>query len=89
MERRLDDIDLAFEQVLENRASIGAVRKEMEERMEKLDNRVFSKTSQLSDIEDLDIPDAIVEMIMADTRNRAALNTSARLLEPSLLNFLR
>jgi flagellar hook-associated protein 3 FlgL len=89
LERRLDDIDLAFEQVLENRASIGAVRKEMEQRMEKLDDRVFSKTSQLSDIEDLDIPKAIVEMNMADTRNRAALNTSARLLEPSLLNFLR
>lgn len=89
LERRLDDIDLAFEQVLENRATIGAVRKEMEERMEKLEDRVFSKTSQLSDIEDLDMPEALVEMNMADIRNRAALDTSARLLQPSLLNFLR
>lgn len=89
LESRLEDIDLAFQQVLATRASIGAVRKEMEDRLQNLSDREFSKTVQLSDVEDLDMPEAVVEMNLADTRNRAALDTSARLLQPSLLNFLR
>lgn len=89
LESRLGDIDLAFGQVLSIRASVGAVRKEMEDRLETLTDREFSKIEQLSNVEDLDMPEAVVEMNLADTRNRAALDTSARLLQPSLLNFLR
>ena len=89
LEQRLDDIDLAFQQVLEVRANAGAVRREMEDRLDRLDDRELSKVKQLSNIEDLDFPEAVVEMNLADTRNRAALDTSARLLQPSLLNFLR
>lgn len=89
LESRLDDIDLAFAQLLTNRATIGAVRKEMEDRLQNLNDREFSKTVQLSNVEDLDLPEAVVAMNLADTRNRVALDTSARLLQPSLLNFLR
>ena len=89
LESRLEDIDHAFEQVLGTRASVGAVRKEMEDRLQNLSDRELTKTEQLSDVEDLDMPEAVVEMNLADTRNRAALDTSARLLQPSLLNFLR
>lgn len=89
LESRLGDIDLAFGQVLSIRASVGAVRKEMEDRLETLTDREFSKIEQLSNVEDLDMPEAVVEMNLADTRNRAALDTSARLLQPSLLSFLR
>jgi flagellar hook-associated protein 3 FlgL len=89
LQARIDDLDQAFEQVLETRANIGAVRKEMDTRLDKLNDRELSKTRQLSDVEDLDLPAALVEMNLADVRNRAALDTSARLIEPSLLNFLR
>lgn len=89
LESRLGDIDLAFGQVLSIRASVGAVRKEMEDRLETLTDREFSKIEQLSNVEDLDMPEAVVAMNLADTRNRAALDTSARLLQPSLLSFLR
>ncbi|MCZ6556353.1 MAG: flagellar hook-associated protein FlgL [SAR324 cluster bacterium] len=89
LEERLGDIDKAFEQVLEVRANTGAVRKEMEDRLDRLGDREFSKIKQLSDIEDLNMAEAVVDMNLADARNRAALDTSARLLQPSLLNFLR
>lgn len=89
LESRLGDVDLAYEQLLEVWAGVGAVRKEMEDRLGKLTDREFSKTEQLSDVEDLDMPEAVVELNLADTRNKAALDTSARLLQPSLLNFLR
>ena len=75
--------------MLEVRANTGAVRKEMEDRLDRLGDRELSKTKQLSDIEDLNMAEAVVDMNLADARNRAALDTSARLLQPSLLNFLR
>ena len=89
LESRLDDIDLASEQMLELRADVGAVRKEMEDRLSKMGDREFAKTRELSQIEDLDFPAAIMELNVAEVRNRAALETGARLIQPTLLNFLR
>ncbi|MEE8436109.1 MAG: flagellin [bacterium] len=86
---RIDEIDRASDQVLEARANLGAVHREMNSRLDKLEDREFSKTRQLSDVEDLDLPAALVEMNLASVRNQAALDSSARLIEPTLLNFLR
>ena len=89
LESRLDDIDLASQQMLELRADVGAVRKEMEDRLSKMGDREFAKNRELSQIEDLDFPAAIMELNVAEVRNRAALETGARLIQPTLLNFLR
>jgi flagellar hook-associated protein 3 FlgL len=89
LEQRLGDLDDAFEQVLNKRADMGAVRLKLEEQLEKVGDREFNNLKQLSELEDLDFPSAVVEMNMADVRNKASLNTSARLLQPSLLQFLR
>lgn len=89
LEERLDDLDAAFEQVLNHRADMGAVRRELEDQMKKVDDREFNSVTQLSELEDLDFPRAVMEMNLADVRNKATLDTSARLIQPSLLNFLR
>jgi flagellar hook-associated protein 3 FlgL len=89
LEQRLSDLDNAFEQVLNNRAAIGAVRKELDDQLNKVRDREFNNSKQLSELEDLDFPAAVTEMNIADVRNKASLDTSARLLQPSLLNFLR
>ncbi len=89
LEERLQDIDDAFEQVLNKRADMGAVRRELEDQMNKVEAREFNNTAELSDLEDLDFPKAVMEMNLADVRNKATLDTSARLIQPSLLNFLR
>jgi flagellar hook-associated protein 3 FlgL len=89
LEKRLNDLDRASDQILARRADIGAVRKEMEDQLEKNKDREFQSVKQMSDLEDLDFPSAVTEMNMADVRNKATLDTSARLIQPSLLNFLR
>jgi flagellar hook-associated protein 3 FlgL len=89
IEQRLQDLDNAFGQVLNQRATIGAARKELEDQLDKVRNREFNNTKQLSELEDLNFPQAVMEMNMADVRNRASLDTSARMIQPSLLNFLR
>ena len=89
LEQRLQDLDDAFEQVLNKRADIGAVRKELDDQLDKVRDREFNNTKQLSELEDLNFPAAVMEMNMADVRNKASLDTSARMIQPSLLNFLR
>lgn len=89
LEKRLNDLDRAIDQLLARRADIGAVRKEMEDQLEKGKDREFQNTKQMSDLEDLDFPSAVTEMNLADVRNKATLDTSGRLIQPSLLNFLR
>jgi len=89
IEQRLQDLDDAFEQVLNRRAALGAARKELEDQLDKVRNREFNSTKQLSELEDLNFPAAVMEMNLADVRNKASLDTGARMIQPSLLNFLR
>ena len=89
IEQRLEDLDRAFEQVLNKRAAIGAARKELEDQLAKVQDREFNNTKQLSELEDLNFPAAVMETNLADVRNKASLDTGARMIQPSLLNFLR
>jgi flagellar hook-associated protein 3 FlgL len=89
LEQRLQDIDDAYDQVLSRRADIGAARKELDDQLDKIRDREFNNTKQLSELEDLNFPAAVMEMNLADVRNKASLDTSARMIQPSLLNFLR
>jgi flagellar hook-associated protein 3 FlgL len=53
------------------------------------EDRVLSVTSQLSDIEDIDLPKTIMEMQLQQTSYQAALAASAKVIQPSLIDFLR
>jgi flagellar hook-associated protein 3 FlgL len=89
LEKRLNDLDKAADQILAKRADVGSIRKEMEDQLDKNSDREFQTTKSLSELEDLDFPAAVTEMNLADVRNKATLDTSGRLIQPSLLNFLR
>ena len=53
------------------------------------EDRLLSVTSQLSDIEDIDLPKTIMEMQLQQTSYQAALAASAKVIQPSLIDFLR
>ena len=53
------------------------------------ESRVLAVTSQLSDIEDIDLPKVIMEMQLQQTSYQAALAASAKVIQPSLIDFLR
>ena len=89
LEERIDEIEKAVNQVLQRRADVGSTRHELERQFNKMDERGFTKTKELSELEDLDLQEAVVELNLAEMRNQATLNTGARLLQPSLLSFLR
>ncbi|MDH4120848.1 MAG: hypothetical protein OEV94_04000 [Deltaproteobacteria bacterium] len=86
---RLGDLDRAHDQLLMARANLGETRREMESHLNKMEDHKVTTTHQLSEVEDLNVPEAVVEMNTADVRHKAALDTSGRLIQPSLLQFLR
>jgi flagellar hook-associated protein 3 FlgL len=89
LEERIDEIDQAFNQVLNRRADVGATRRELERQFQKMGDRQFTKTKEMSELEDLDLQEAVTELNLAELRNQASLNTGARLIQPTLLEFLR
>jgi len=89
LEARIDEVDQAYNQVLNRRADVGAARRELEHQFDKMETRTFAKTKELSELEDLDLQEAVTELNLAELRNQASLNTGARLIQPTLLEFLR
>lgn len=89
LEQRLAELDQAANQLLTNAANVGSVRREMEQQLDRLGNRELSNTRRLSELEDLDYQQAVVDLNLADVRHKSALDTSGRLVQPSLLNFLK
>jgi flagellar hook-associated protein 3 FlgL len=52
-------------------------------------DRLLSVTAQLSDVEDVDLPKTIMDMQLQQTAYQAALAASAKVIQPSLIDFLR
>jgi flagellar hook-associated protein 3 FlgL len=75
--------------LLNRRADVGATRRELERHFEKMGERGFTKTKEMAELEDLDLQEAVTELNLAELRNQASLNTGARLIQPTLLEFLR
>ena len=87
--QRIGEIDLAQNQVLKQQADVGNVMRELLATQSKLETHQFEKESELSDIQDLDIAEATVDLKVAESNNRLSLNTGARLIQPSLSDFIR
>lgn len=82
-------IDGHMDKVLTSRASIGA----RSNRAELMDNRLQMQEGaakkQRSENEDIDYEKVITEMITSESIHRAALSVGARIIQPSLVDFLR
>ena len=87
--QRIGEIDLAQNQVLKKQADVGNIVRDLLATQSKIETHQFEKESELSDIRDLDIAEATVDLKVAESNNRLSLNTGARLIQPSLSDFIR
>ena len=87
--QRIGEVDLAQNQVLKQQADVGNIVRELFATQSKLEDQQFEKESELSEIQDLDIAEATVDLKVAEANNRLSLNTGARLIQPSLSDFIR
>jgi len=85
----LGGIDLALENLLKNRAELGAKAS----RLDIVQKRVITDRTNFEEIlsrtEDVDVAEAITKFKMLETNYRSALGVSARIIQPTLLDFLR
>ena len=85
----LQQIDSALDGVLQTRAGVGARIQRVRAVADRLENLNVRQREVLSRVQDLDFAAGVTELAMAETAYRASLAAGARVLQPSLLDFLR
>lgn len=87
--RAIGGVDLAIENVLKYRTELGA----RANRLDMVKARIIQDTTNMEDIlsknEDVDLAEAITNLRMLELVHRSALGVTARVIQPTLLDFLR
>jgi flagellin-like hook-associated protein FlgL len=84
----LETFDGALNRVLVERSDVGARVNRAEVAETRLLSFEVQVTSQLSNVEDADITKVITDMAAAESVYQSALASAARMLQPSLIDFL-
>ncbi len=75
--------------ILTTRADIGARQNRSELMDDRLQSQQIIATKQMSENEDIDYEKTITEMITQESLHRAALSAGAKIIQPSLADFIR
>lgn len=85
----LDQLDGALDLVLIERSDLGARQNRAELMGNRLETQEVTATKLMSDNEDIDYEKVITQMITQESVHRAALSVGSRIIQPSLVDFLR
>jgi len=83
------DLDTAIRQVLEVRGKIGATLNRLDTTGQQITNLGLSLEKERSGLEDIDVAEAATRLASYENTYQASLAVSARVMQPSLLDFLR
>lgn len=89
IETTLADLDANIETTLNTQADVGARVNRLETQKERMEEAKIKIGEILSDAEDVALAEAITEFSLKQTALMAALQSAAKMVQPSLLNFLR
>lgn len=85
----LANLDASTRTMQQGLAEVGARMKRITTMQDRASASGISLRQSLSQVEDVDLPKAIMEMRIQETAYQAALQTTARVIQPSLVDFLR
>lgn len=85
----LDEIDTAHEGVLDGLRELGFRSSSMDLLGSRVDNLQISRAQSLSQAQDTDLADAILELQRQDITYQASLQVAARVIQTSISGFLR
>ena len=85
----LDGLDNALDGVMQQVSELGGKQNRVELAQERLMDLKLNLTKILSEEQDLDYAEAIMELKMEEFAYRTALSIGARIIQPSLVDFLR
>ncbi len=86
---RLDELDSVHNDVLNALGEVGAKGARLDLTKNQLSAAHLNNKGSISDIEDADMSDAIVNLSAQQTALQAAMATGARVIQPQLLDFLK
>jgi flagellar hook-associated protein 3 FlgL len=85
----LENLDKGLDSVNESRAFAGSTLRQIESTDFIHDQDIVDQSEQLSNTEDADVIKSASDLAALELALNATLNTTARILQPSLLDFLR
>ncbi|MFJ8234658.1 flagellar hook-associated protein FlgL [Ureibacillus sp. NPDC094379] len=85
----ISTIDTNMNKLLSTRADIGAKQNRVELMDARLQSQEIIATKRMSENEDVDYEKTITEMITQESIHRAALSVGAKIIQPTLTDFLR
>lgn len=86
---RLGQLDARMETMLGELAGVGTRYNQLTTAQASNDDQLLDLTTRLSGLEDIDLAETIVELQMQEVAYQGALGATARVLQPTLLDFLR
>jgi flagellar hook-associated protein 3 FlgL len=89
VEAALPALDQAINAAVDNRVVVGARLNRLEAAASRLQDLKLSVTGLKSNVEDVDFAEATTQLAVGETAYRAALMGAARVIQPSLLDFLK
>ncbi|MGQ7295888.1 flagellar hook-associated protein FlgL [Quadrisphaera sp. KR29] len=85
----LNRLDGAIGRVLEGLADVGARVNRIERAKEVASSAKYELSDQLSKVEDVDLPAVMIQLSLQETAYKAALTANSKVLNTSLMDFLR
>jgi flagellar hook-associated protein 3 FlgL len=85
----LASLNTNLDQVVTARSTVGATQNRATLAESRLQDTKLLATGRLSDIEDADYAESLVKLSTQQTAYQAALNAGAKVIQPSLMDFLR
>src|SRR5690606_3465293 len=85
----LEDLDSRLNAMLGEVGSIGTRHKQVLQAQDSIASREITLRNQISGVEDADLAQTIVDLQIQEVSYQAALGATSRVLQPSLLDFLR
>lgn len=85
----LDTLDSEIDHFLKIQADVGAKQNRVDMMKDRLSSQETIATDIMSKNEDVEIEKVITELITQESVQRAALSVGARIIQPSLIDFLR
>lgn len=86
---RLQELDRAIDTILRYRAEVGAKVNRIELGLNRMEELRIDTERLLSDVEDADIAETVMRLSVSEAAYRAALMAGARIVQPTLMDFLR
>ena len=85
----LVDLDAALQRVLASLGEVGARTNRVEAMRDRAESSRLDAELRLSEVESIDLPTTVMDLQLQEIAYQSALSATARVIQPSLLDFLR